>query len=382
MKIMKIDILIRLIVRFHALFSYYLKSFIKLPPMQIFFRFTYHCNLNCQMCFYNLVVKQKRNYNELTTADWKRIIDEISSFSLITLTGGEPLFRKDSMEIFAYLAQKHRFTIITNGTLVDDEKAEQLVSLAPRYFWQTGLLELAFSLEGTEEIHNKITQRSNSFQKTCDAIRMVQAHKTKYRRKFPSVSIRTVIFKDNVEELPEIIDLAYELGVPRVFFMILDPSEKHLHFFDEATSEPPRERETIDPIDAVLLRNQLAEIRKRASQKGVDVFYSPSMITEEEIIRYYSNDFCLDKYRCYWVFSRASIQATGDVFTCPTFKSGNIQQDSLKNILHNEATRKFHKKVYQNKIFPFCLGCCGMELKKNEGPKDSKQIIDNPLNTP
>ena len=65
---------------------------------------TYRCNNNCAHC-YNA---RPRQQNELSTAEWKRILDKLWDIGVphIVFTGGEPTLRDDLPELVAYAEKK------------------------------------------------------------------------------------------------------------------------------------------------------------------------------------------------------------------------------------------------------------------------------------
>jgi MoaA/NifB/PqqE/SkfB family radical SAM enzyme len=63
-------------------------------------------------------VKQKKMAIDEKTEDWKKILDNIQKEGCLWLTfsGGEPLVRKDFLEIYAYAKNKgFMITLFTNG---------------------------------------------------------------------------------------------------------------------------------------------------------------------------------------------------------------------------------------------------------------------------
>ena len=53
----------------------------------------------------------------------KKVIDQLPFYAIATLVGGEPLIRRDFVEIFAYLSKKimHKVHVVSNGILINDE---------------------------------------------------------------------------------------------------------------------------------------------------------------------------------------------------------------------------------------------------------------------
>ena len=88
-------------------------------PFRYFLELTYRCNLACPYCY----VGKERNKNELTTEEWKNVIDQIPFYGIVTLVGGEPLIRKDFVEILKYVSRKvwGKVHVVSNGILITDE---------------------------------------------------------------------------------------------------------------------------------------------------------------------------------------------------------------------------------------------------------------------
>jgi len=96
---------------------------------RFYFHLTDRCNLNCNYC-YN--VEKRKNFNDLSIEDWKKIIDKIASdLGTITITGGEPFLYKDFDILLEYLRKKRndiRIECISNGN-IDYSKNEKFVTI-------------------------------------------------------------------------------------------------------------------------------------------------------------------------------------------------------------------------------------------------------------
>jgi Fe-coproporphyrin III synthase len=73
---------------------------------------THKCNLSCTLCYY----KRKKNQEQLSIKDWEKELQRIKNqgVKLIVWTGGEPLLRKELIELGQKLFPYH--IVFTNGT--------------------------------------------------------------------------------------------------------------------------------------------------------------------------------------------------------------------------------------------------------------------------
>lgn len=135
-------------------------------PFNVMFELTHRCNLRCQHCYQH---HPKRTAGELTTEEWRRVMDDLAEAGTLylTLTGGEPLLRKDFFDIARY-ARKKRFAlkIYTNGTLITPQVAEQIAALRP--------FTVEISVYGSNaEAHDAMTRARGSFDRTTRAARLL-----------------------------------------------------------------------------------------------------------------------------------------------------------------------------------------------------------------
>ncbi|MCL5409188.1 MAG: radical SAM protein [Candidatus Omnitrophica bacterium] len=113
------------------------------PPFFFVISPSMRCNLNCIGCYAGSYTKA----DVLTTRDIDKIFTEAKELGIyfITVSGGEPFFRKDLMDLW----EKHSdmyFLVYTNGTLIDEKVAEKLGRM--------GNVAPAISVEGFKEQTN------------------------------------------------------------------------------------------------------------------------------------------------------------------------------------------------------------------------------------
>jgi MoaA/NifB/PqqE/SkfB family radical SAM enzyme len=141
----------------------------------------------------------KRSNKESSTEQEKQILRQIydSGTCSVAFEGGEPLLRKDLVEILAFSRSLPLHTsLITNGTLLEsriDEIAQYI----------NGALYV--SLDGLEKTHDSIRGVNGCFRK---ALRGITASRVKV-----DVTINTTIMADNIHEIEDLVKLAKELDV-------------------------------------------------------------------------------------------------------------------------------------------------------------------------
>lgn len=358
-------------------------------PERISIEISTFCNLSCGMCFLTGFRQKKiagaADYlNKFFDASlFKKIIDELSKnlsrkdlpFS-VSLTGGEPFLHPQIFELLRYAREKKvGITVYTNGTLIDSSFARKICEVMPA--------ALMFSVDGPEEIHDKIRGKGN-FQKTCEAIKLVQLQKVVFMTKRPKIYINTVINNLNVGYLQDILFLAELFDVDGISFSHSQWSDSRLSFLTENEFEKrlnwtgPRRfrnitvramehnlkvaedkiRELVSQINLIKERYKCSSLPQAALMPHFFSF-RPNL-SEEEIRLWYSEE-CGKINFCDWVYKWIRIGVDGSVQPiCGVipFSFGNLSDRSLKEILANEKTKFFFKEIKSNGFFYACQHCC------------------------
>ena len=138
-------------------------------PLSGQWELTCRCNLHCIMCYTDCFNTPDRIRQELSFAEIVRIMDEVQEAGCLELclTGGEPLVRKDFLDIYAYAKQKgFLLTVFTNGTLLTEKIADYWVLYPP------SMIEISF--HGlTQQSFEQITQGLGSYERCLAGIRLI-----------------------------------------------------------------------------------------------------------------------------------------------------------------------------------------------------------------
>ncbi len=332
------------------------------PPWHYTLELTRRCNLRCRMCQYIHYLEdtsgKEQREGELTTEEWRRVIDDTGGFSFITFTGGEPLVRTDFMELLAHASRKRHTHYITNATLLDEASAGQSVACAPKRPGGRGLNFIGVSLEGPQEVHDEIRQQPGAFERASNGIKTINALRRDSGKQCPLIHITTVIQQANVHVLHQMPEVVASLGGDVLNLV----TETRMHDVDGLGERPydaiKAEEVTWPRIDRQALETAMDATTAAAKKHHVEVRW-PRM-PREELLRYYESKLNLTQYACRSPWNAVIIGRTGNVYPCWLYKAGNVRDISVKALWNDEKMRQF-RQACRNHLFPVCPGCCFIE---------------------
>lgn len=176
----------------------------RLKKPVVVFNCTQRCNLKCMHCYSSS--KNIDYQNELTTDEAKSLIDSLARIGspVILFSGGEPLLRKDLIELMEYAkAAGLRITISTNGTCLSDEFLKKSADI--------GLSYIGVSLDGLKDVNDKFRGVNGAFDMALDGIRRTLQHGIK-------AGLRFTVNRHNYKEIDGIFDLMEKEQIPRICF--------------------------------------------------------------------------------------------------------------------------------------------------------------------
>jgi len=181
---------------------------------------TYRCQCQCVHCSAG---RYKLKGEELTLSEWKAVIDEIDILGVprIHLTGGEPLLKKEFLDIAEYAAGKGIPTFLeTNGYSLTEEIVKRLKN--------SKIASIDISIDSIDKKqHDELRGLPGSFEKAQEAMVLC--------RKYGMVHmVSTYATRENIYsgELNKIIEWAKENRADAVRIMPPQPSGKWFNRFD------------------------------------------------------------------------------------------------------------------------------------------------------
>jgi mycofactocin biosynthetic radical S-adenosylmethionine protein MftC len=167
-------------------------------PICLTWELTYACNLACIHC---LSSSGRRDPRELTTAEAKRVVDELVGMQVfyVNIGGGEPTIRRDFFELVEYAVDRRvgvKFS--TNGTFIDAGRAERLAAL--------DYLDVQISLDGADAATNDAVRGDGSYAAARRAMDHLAA------AGFGPFKISVTVTRHNVVQLDRLEALAAAYG--------------------------------------------------------------------------------------------------------------------------------------------------------------------------
>jgi radical SAM protein with 4Fe4S-binding SPASM domain len=330
-----------------------------LPPLFVQVEVTHRCNAGCPMCYQSSKLGADA---EMSLTEIEHIVDQVPPWGVLSLTGGEPFLRKDFASILEYGLKKRRCTILTNGSLVTDDHVDLMV--------RSRLLLMAVSIDGIGSIHDGIRRMPGLFDHAVSTIQRVQKKKKELGSRFPLIDVKTVILKENLHQLPDILELAGSLSVDFITFSVergMDNlySAPYRQDIREICQTPPA-YPRLDDDDLALLLRQIAKLRHYNGTTRVR-FYPDNLMNERLLGGFYHQELSPSDFAaCTLPWSRMSISPHGDVYPCLSFLVGNARQESLSRIWNGPRFREFRRHLDRKNLSAFCLGCCNSVCRRTD----------------
>ena len=343
----------------------------KLPPDTVQIYPTNKCNLTCIFCAQRL--GQYNVSEDVTKERWLEIADELCALgvkNILISGGGEPLASTSTIEMIE-LFKKNNLNgrMIHNGTLWNEDLIQRTIA--------AGWDNIVFSLDGLKDTHNKI--RGKSFSIICQNIMRFNSLKNLHLTKVPRLEITTVLTKYNFKEIPQMVELMYQLKIknynlepvcvnnPAVEKMKLNEVEREL-FLKEIL---PKAEEIAKKYNIFTNFHKLSNIKviEQTGKLGKIIMEKREAKEENNIpknLRLFLNSPCYEP----WLWPK--IEANGEVWPCSTVPiKENIKTKSFKEIWYGESFCEFRIKMLKGELSESCNNCVLTHLHTNRKIKDA-----------
>ncbi|MBA2540322.1 MAG: radical SAM protein, partial [Deltaproteobacteria bacterium] len=172
-------------------------------PFQVLLQVTNRCNMTCDFCdFWPNGVAPKL---ELSLADFQRLAAELDELGtmFISVEGGEPLVRKDIIDILRALSKQHVTCLYTNGWFVTPELAREI--------WDAGVTQVGVSIDYADAAdHDRRRGIDGATERAWRAIQLLRDAAPAGGR---GVHVMTVLMEDTFPQLERLLAQSRDAGV-------------------------------------------------------------------------------------------------------------------------------------------------------------------------
>jgi MoaA/NifB/PqqE/SkfB family radical SAM enzyme len=319
-------------------------------PRSLYLEPTSRCNELCQQCPRTLLSREEDR--DLTFDQFRFIVDQFPVLERVVLHGlGEPLLNKDLPRMVRYLKDRGTYVLFnSNGILLNAIRGQALID--------AGLDEYRLSMDASTRGTYARVRGADAFDKIwCNIHAFVREQKVQNANK-PAISLWFTAMRENLHELPRLIDLASEHGIPEVYMQRLVYFEKGL----AASQQSLFHRATPEELDLIRHCEQIC------TERGI-IFKAAGTATPLQSI---ARDFGERPWSgCRRPYTLTYITSSGNVLSCCFapfgHKStreyheervlGNIFQEPIERIWHGERYNAFRQAFESNTPAKHCANC-------------------------
>lgn len=320
-------------------------------PREIYLESTNRCNELCDQCPRTHLGREDER--DLSLAETQRIADQLPDLERVVLHGlGEPLLNPALPAIIADLRRRGAYVLFnTNATALSARMAQALIA--------ADLNELRISLDGaTPGTYARVRGVSD---KTLPKILRNVAGLTAMQRELgvtsPRLSFWFTAMKENLPELPQLVDLALQTGVREIYV------QRFIYFGEGLATEDQAIFRHAQTQEVALI----AETERRCEAEGI-LFRATGAATPSE---YIEQDEAATKQRPWSACQRPSklayITARGNVFSCcfapfhpgppATRVLGNVFETPFAEIWNGPRYQAFRAAFTSDEPWDQCAGC-------------------------
>ncbi len=305
-------------------------------PAVISILLTWKCNSRCLMCDY----WKRTEHHEMSKQHWLKFLTELKKWhknAHVQFSGGEPLVKKNSIELFEHCSGIGlSYGITTNLTIAPHGGMKRLVSANP--------FNINVSLDGIKaETHDYSRGVKGTFTKVMKNLESLLEEMSGQNKQI-RVIIKPTVFNINLDELEGLVEFAKNKGLVGVNFQPIFKWSKTLSENLWVTD--------IDKVEKVAVN--LVKMKKRGY---------PVLTSEKDLLSWGSYFRGETKKRqnrgkCIVGIRNFDVLPNGDVFLCRTIKGviGNLNVDNPSAIWHSDSADHERNRILQCK--KLCLTSC------------------------
>ena len=306
-------------------------------PKVVFIEVTNRCNLLCQTC--PRTYFDREPLKSLSLNEFIKIADQFPNMQRALLHGiGEPLLNRELPEIIKYLKGRNVEVIInSNGTLLSPQWQEKLI--------ESGLDQYRCSIDGAKDETYARIRGADLLPKLKRGLGGLVKTKERLDTHTPIVSIWCVATRENLQELPDLLRLATDLGVLEVYMQRLvyfaSDTEKQFGMAREDLAIFGQDQNEEDQI--------IEECTELSVKLGIKFWASGGRDPINSLAAARPSDFA-PWQACMRPWTTAYITANGNCLPCciSPFATDDYNSLILGNLLERPFSEIWNETLYQN----------------------------------
>jgi radical SAM protein with 4Fe4S-binding SPASM domain len=320
-----------------------LPAFVQIEPVG-------QCNLSCRMC--PVVFRDEGGEGRppafMQFDAFCTLIESFPGLRELQLQGmGEPFLHPRLTDMIRYAAARGiSVSTNTNLTALSERRAVECV--------QSGLKVLHVSIDAADPDAYAYIRVGSRLDRVLRNLERLMHAKETLRSEYPEIILVAVAMRRNLEELPQLVQLAHRYGVRSV-------AVQHLaHDFTEDTLPEKYgtmrsfvDAETLLQEDAARVERWFSKARAVAKALGIDLRLPNLGPKSREV----------GKPRCDWPWHGAYISYSGDAMPCcmiatpDRFNFGNMAREGVVRIWNSDEYQAFRAKLASDDPPDICRGC-------------------------
>jgi MoaA/NifB/PqqE/SkfB family radical SAM enzyme len=311
------------------------------------------CNLRCQMCpvIYREDGPPYGPPAFMAFETFTALIEQFAGVEELQLQGlGEPMMHPRFFDMVAHAAARGiQVSTNSNMTLLPPARAEACV--------RSGLARLHVSIDGARaETFERIRRRAH-LDRVLRNVRALVDARDRLGRATPRLHVVTVLMRQNLEELPQVVELAASLRAEEVFV-------QHLaHDFGEETM-PPRYRPMRQFVEEQTLLGEAPERVEACFRAARDAAAAYGVGLRLPRVRPREHPpGTPGRARCDWPWRGAYVSYQGFAMPCcmvatPDRASfGDMAKDGVRPVWHNAGYAEFRRRLDSGEPPAVCRSC-------------------------
>jgi MoaA/NifB/PqqE/SkfB family radical SAM enzyme len=316
-------------------------------PVEAYFEVSNRCNSKCATC--PLTFDPQERAHNLGFDELVSLVEQFPGLRRAVMHGiGEPLLNRDLPRMIRFLKGRGVYVLFnSNAVLLTDPRQRALID--------SGLDELRVSLDGsTPETYLRVRGIA-AFERVIENVAAMVRVKRDIQARTPRISFWVTGLRENLHELPGVIEVAARIGVDEVYLQRMVFSDIGL-----AVEEQSIYRGCRDEAERVI-----GQAEALAARLGVTFRGSGAVSPRESIVERGDDP---EPWRgCSRPLRLAYVTANGNALPCciapftgvpyEDIILGNHIRDGVEAVWHGERYRRFRERLYSADPNDACRNC-------------------------